>query len=72
MGFVARGNATGEVLALVIIPLLDWLSLPWLLENPATWALQRLDDDSSFLFSKLRFPDSLDMIFKVPVFIRFP
>jgi len=49
VGFVATGNATGEVLALVILPLLDWLSIPWLLENPATWALQRSDDDSLFL-----------------------
>lgn len=32
--FVATGNATGEFIALVLIPLLDWLGIEWMIENP--------------------------------------
>eukprot|EP00435_Cladocopium_sp_Y103_P031833 s980_g8.t1 len=34
VSFVATGNATAELLALVILPLLDWLFIHWVVENP--------------------------------------
>ena len=41
VAFVAHGNATGEIIARIIIPLCDWLGLFWLVENPVSWHCQK-------------------------------
>ncbi len=41
VAFVAHGNATGETIARIIIPLCDWLGLFWLVENPVSWHCQK-------------------------------
>ena len=37
---IATANATGNIIADVLIPLCDWLELKWMIEQPATTGMK--------------------------------